>query len=1172
MSIFKSTLKPFVAAQLKAREKVVGQVDNNNVAGIGLRDNTFLRYTTGKNGWVRMISMVNYNSQKFNKDKGKWTDDKRYVDNQLTKKYILEGGALFEGDKGFYLRRGVNKKDGVYGSNIDKINNDPKSNQIDRLFGIRPMPGITSVSIQNKSAYGSLREATVNFYAWDKHQLEELEVLFMRPGYSVFIDWGWSQYLDHGPAKQSINSYPDGPITIENLLAPVPIDLLNPIEEDKIYALIDTSIEKYNGNYDAMIGFVKNFSWQLMSNGGWQCTTTIISRGEALEEIKASNNPRTIIGSKSIPAPSSGLNTSEAEEPPISFFEKLFLTIKGALNNSETTDLGNPPPPTPPPVKEGETPPTPTPAPTPGPTGEFYAQGVDNTVILNKISEEFEFIKTALKEETTKYKVYNSKDDGSAAGVYDYYGQPINNFPGGVLPAEGSTDGSGIEYISFNMFVAILQRFFIPRSEKTIIDSNKKQKIFDSLLYLVLPGRTPCLMSEDTVSIDPTTCLVHNPYASFITNVTDGFTPKLYTNLTWNGKELTPGITIGLPTFPLDGVVKDKIVKVFDKDNKTTEVPQKIVSVGEIGNIYISIGKIIQTYRDLSGSNGVNITDLLTSLLESISFSLGGINDFKLYTDKNIIQIIDAKYLEVGESANNKFKMDVIGLKSVCRAVTINSKIFPEQASMIAIGAAASGDASSNLGDIYASTQALFNKGLKDRVIRDLTFSEGNKNSSPLISGENLFYFQIYENVRALTAYVKRKVLGIQEPVNTKQYNYISTPKEEEISNASNLLKTLLYQLNGKDIDFKALIPFELEITLDGLSGFVVGQIFTIDQSILPRDYYNKNLGFVITGISHMLQNNDWTTTLKTQICLLENENYPSNVDKAKLKQAIEALRQQSQARSYIFYAMADYVIYLMVRIMADKGALEYKTPFEAGTKAVIKGEGMDLGYFDPEKIQESLYRLSDDPKVNASNPGTLTGGYGFKGNAQGSGGGGIKNYMKLWWETKKIDTTLSNFPTGSFDEFTTITLPDGSPITSSIVGQFINLFDKYLLDGTNLEEDLTDKKKGFDKDKDFFLYKFFGKDPKAFLEKSNPPFVSKKTITTQRLSTAKEATNLYIEEKEEVDVINLKLVHIYVLNKIDEYIRSVTQWGYLIQGNSATHSSLEVDIKGEGLYKLDTD
>ena len=74
MSIFKSTLNPAIAAQLKAREKIISS-DNRN--------DTFLRYTSGKNSWVRMTSFVNYDDPK-----GKYKGD------QLSRKYVLEGGDI----------------------------------------------------------------------------------------------------------------------------------------------------------------------------------------------------------------------------------------------------------------------------------------------------------------------------------------------------------------------------------------------------------------------------------------------------------------------------------------------------------------------------------------------------------------------------------------------------------------------------------------------------------------------------------------------------------------------------------------------------------------------------------------------------------------------------------------------------------------------------------------------------------------------------------------------------------------------------------------------------------------------------------------------------------------------------------------------------------------------
>jgi hypothetical protein len=277
MSIFQGTLDKYVQDQLKAREIIVSQgiysSNKNNVTPYGLvpRNDAFLRYTSGKNSWVRMTSFVNVNKK---------IGSKTYSGDELARKYILEGGTLYQDPNtgNFTLRRGVGKQSSVYGSNIDEGGNRP--------FGYRPMPGITSAQITNKSAYGSLREATIKFYCWDKHQLEELELLFMRTGYSILLEWGWSQYLN---SKDLSN------ITIENFNTPTinPFNILsnpNLPPDEVVYRQIETLNQSTYGNYDGMLGYIKNFSWQIMPNGGFDCTTVLISRGEVISTVKVSSN------------------------------------------------------------------------------------------------------------------------------------------------------------------------------------------------------------------------------------------------------------------------------------------------------------------------------------------------------------------------------------------------------------------------------------------------------------------------------------------------------------------------------------------------------------------------------------------------------------------------------------------------------------------------------------------------------------------------------------------------------------------------------------------------------------------------------------------------------------------------------------------------------------------
>jgi len=987
MSIFKSTLKPVIAAQLKAREKIVSS---------DVRTDAFLRYTTGKNSWVRMTSFVNYDSKVFDKKTGKLVNDNRYTGDSLSKKYILEGGTLYDkGNDKYSLRSGVGKLDGVYASSIDKINSNPNDNKVDRLYGLRPMPGITNVNIINKSAYGSLREATIQFMAWDKHQLEELEILFMRTGYTVLLEWGWSQYIDHD-VPTSINNYPNIK-EVKNFDKPTINPFKPGITDIDIYNKIDSDIADNKGNYDALLGYVKNFSWQLMSNGGFQCSTTLISRGEVIETLKASANPNIILGSSYTPNTTTSI--AEEQKPLLSNFEKIFLNIIGKINEAEfvgsfTYGSGN---------TTGDV------------SGSLYISGSstdDQKILRDQTDAIYDDIKTRLL----------SGSFADVVGTWDNYEINYAGTTGIDLDksvvikfCDGKTEGVGIEYIQMDTFIAIINEFFLLK--------NSKDKAKRPVVTIVLPGNTPCLASEDSVSIDPTTCIIQNSQATFITNQTDGFSPDLFTEV--NVTSLT-----------------DNALTHIADLSKVEFLAPGTKNIGQVGKIFVSISKIIQLYRNLSGGpDGVDVLTLLQDVLDACSFSLGGINDFKLFTDRNVVQIIDAKYFE-NASKESKFKFDLIGLKSICRDVKINSRIFAEQSTMIAIGAGTSGANEGNLGDIYASTQTYFNAGLEDRVI-SATYDAGNNPTtvnygSTVLSGSDVYYYNIFKNVDSLTNYINYNVTGVNNKQGVQQWQVTVVPQENQVINAGSLLKTVHYQLNGQDIDFKALIPFELEITLDGIGGFVIGQIFTIDKTILPRDYYNKNLGFIITGINHSLQNNDWITNIKTQICLLDNESIKdrASIDKDKLKKIIASARINQAQNGYLYCALADYIISQYVFAVTKGGSI--KPNF---------GLISDLSS-DPKKIYTVEYEINDffpntdninviKPKIQTITDYIVSQDF-------------IEKYLENWYNAAK-PLNAPNFP-ATFEEFKTPSNGVGTSDWNTVLKNMTELlrkpepFDNYAL------------------------------------------------------------------------------------------------------------------------------
>jgi hypothetical protein len=299
MSIFKDTFKEGVKNQLKARQKAIFE-----------RTPDSIQYFNARNSWIRMTSAVN-----IGVDDGSLTPGV----STLANNYVLLGGTLYNGK----LRSGVGNDNKAYSLNSTTANVDGTVKQEKNRLGIRPMPGITSIDVKSKSAYGSLREVVVNFQCWDIRQLEELELLYMRPGYSVLVEWGWAPYLDNNGKLQSNISFID-----DVLKGGVP--------KEQIWKNIFIKASK-DGNYDAHYGFIKNFSWSARPDGGYDCTSSIISIGEILESLKVNYGAYdTDVSTKGVfkklPTPfakDSNLQKSYSQNKIAGICNELYLTLLG---------------------------------------------------------------------------------------------------------------------------------------------------------------------------------------------------------------------------------------------------------------------------------------------------------------------------------------------------------------------------------------------------------------------------------------------------------------------------------------------------------------------------------------------------------------------------------------------------------------------------------------------------------------------------------------------------------------------------------------------------------------------------------------------------------------------------------------------------------------------------
>jgi len=241
MSIFRDTFTPEISASLAVRQNAMVNRTPQNI-----------QYLNARSAWIRMTSAVNV-----------YNPNTQIIDDALAKQYVLLGGTLLNNDK---LRAGVGDRTKAYSQYTP-------SNIPNRL-GIRPMAGITSLDIKSKSAYGSLREVTVNFQCWDIRQLEDLELLYMRPGYTVLVEWGWLPYLKNdGTIEKSVPQF---------------YDILDKKETNRseIFLELFNKSKASGGNYDAMYGYIKNYQWSAREDGGYDCQVTVISTGEIIESLK----------------------------------------------------------------------------------------------------------------------------------------------------------------------------------------------------------------------------------------------------------------------------------------------------------------------------------------------------------------------------------------------------------------------------------------------------------------------------------------------------------------------------------------------------------------------------------------------------------------------------------------------------------------------------------------------------------------------------------------------------------------------------------------------------------------------------------------------------------------------------------------------------------------------
>lgn len=815
MSIFKATFKEGVCNQLKVRQKAI----NNRTPGN-------LTYYNSRNAWVRVTSAVEVNG-----DKG-----------ALANKYILQGGIL---DPNRNLRSGL----GINGA-YDNISPDGNEYRL----GIRPMPGITSVEVKSKAAYGSLREVTINFVCWDIRQLEELELLYMRPGYSAMVEWGWSPYLKNDESLETNVSFVNDVLDAQDG---------KPSKEDiwkKTFNKASSTTD--GGNYDAEYGRIQNYSWKARMDGGYDCTTTIISWGEILESLKINYGAFTSDVGKNgtlkdpkISTPfskDSNISKSYAKNVLAGVINEMYLIARGELGGSSSS------------TEEG---------------------GIGNTInnaVNNATDALISFGKAVVNTvasvatgQETKVFSADIKSQSITLDGEDYefalFEVDIANNTGQLKDSD--FEGSKQIYITLEGFVRILNKYIL------IHDTANKNAIVEVSTtegdHMENPGAPLlCLGDKLQLSTNPSVCLIKN--------------------MAWNNP-VDLGFEEGFfDDFSTLKKVMETLTKNYWYNDSYTDT-----QFGIIQNIYVNLAYLYSLVvsedlaaQDKKEKNDISVFDFLKNMMNGINTSIGNVATFDVFIDPqdSKARIIDVNYVDATKR-NDAFEkaciIEVHNLNSTVRSYSFESQIFPEQSSMIAIGAQVKGGA---LGD-KVDTLVDFNQNLIDRVVpkKDAPLPQ-NPPTDPEKAQEDALT-NLKENVDILVNYINQ--------IDASYYEVTGDFDVNESGKYSNALKDIIAYFKNiykDDNKNRNIIPTKLSIELDGIGGIVIGNLFRIPEELMPRGYKGDGagpvkLGYTVNGLGHTISGNDWKTKIDAQFIILDEPKgaSTSTISTGAIKKIIKA-------------------------------------------------------------------------------------------------------------------------------------------------------------------------------------------------------------------------------------------------------------------------------------------
>jgi hypothetical protein len=658
-------------------------------------------------------------------------------------------------------------------------------------------PFIENFELENKTGgddkVGVLRKGRISLKIFTKEQFNQIEKYF-RIGSAILIEWGWSKYVLSSGNSGYFKSHLYSKFTDKIL------------EESDILNHISTQTLESEGNYDAAVMFINNFSINFENSTNdyfYTLNIDFVGKSLLLNEIVTTNQE----GDGSIERKLTNSQDQVFSNPLINYLR--FLEQLKSLNDFPQTE-------------------------------EIYitSEGEDAQRIQISI------IDLLLKSNTTPGELFN---------LGDIYSKEASNI---LFQSQIETDTKPTTVKSTSIPDSAFTNPYgtiVPYTNSTNIYSYNyiRLEYFLRLLEPIVKNKYNSLEQEYIIPEFPSLKNIHNELDYQNSARTDRARVK---NELGEDRTEDQYIYNQLNTF---GSFDPRICFL------PYQITSKLLNIRKIKDIYLRITYLKNILIDFYKSENSNFNNILTTIINDINKATADELKLEYSSTEN-----DKEYTIVSGISNIIPTLDYLAMKaynvgSIMEEVTIDTSIDSKIASTVAIGSLGQ-----KLNEIQTEAVGLlkFNKNIESRLkINNLpeinSLDERNKLYTRL--AQNIF------KITDLTGELTKFTTGTRGIIFNNDSTFIDLINTFKKLRTDATQKTLLKNSNNPPFSRNTpLIPIKYNFSIPGLSGLYITNVFRIEDERLPDIYKTSQSYFIITGVKHTINNRDWKTSISTNFQL----------------------------------------------------------------------------------------------------------------------------------------------------------------------------------------------------------------------------------------------------------------------------------------------------------------